>query len=475
MTFHPTRDLGDLFVALHAAHLTQDGKIISDAELNEPPAAVLERYLAEREAPEFSLAAFFEKHFVLPEPPQSGFEADPDGTVSEHIERLWSALTRPAETRNERWSSRIPLPHPYVVPGGRFNEIYYWDSFFTMLGLRVSGKVELIRGMLDNFAHLIEEHGHIPNGNRTYFLSRSQPPFFAQMVRLLMEMEGEHVLETYRPALEREYEFWCGGTDNPRVIEVNGVRLNRYYDNEAAPRAEMYQDDVELLERGGSDAEQLLLDIRAACESGWDFSSRWCADPLDLATLRTTDLLPVDLNCLLLDLERLLGLETGREAAIRELFWNPTTDYFHDYDHRTGQLTERFTLAGIFPLYFRVASVDQSFGCAKTVRTHFLAEGGVQTTDTASGQQWDAPNGWAPLQYLTIEGLANYGHSEFADQIRTRWLTLNEAVFQRTGKMMEKYNVADTSLESGGGEYDNQEGFGWTNGVYLALKEAVRS
>ena len=469
MTYHPTTDLADLFVALHAAHVTPDGKTISDAELTEPPAVVLARYHAERDRANFSPTAFFREHFVLPTPPQSGFEANPDGTVTDHIERLWPALTRPAETTAERWSSRLPLPHPYVVPGGRFNEIYYWDSFFTMLGLRVSGKTDLIRGMLDNFAHLIERYGHIPNGNRTYFLSRSQPPFFAQMVRLLMDLEGDAVLATYRPALEREYAFWCGGANNPRVIEVNGVVLNRYYDNEAAPRAEMYQDDVELLARGGNDAQKLLLDLRAACESGWDFSSRWCADPTDLATIRTTDLLPVDLNCLLLDLERLLGIETRREQTLRTLFWNEFTGYFHDRHHLDNDLLDRFTLAGVFPLYFKIATQEQADHCAEVVRARFLADGGVLTTDTESGQQWDAPNGWAPLQYLTVRGLEHYGHHDLADQIRTRWLRLNEDVFRRTGKMMEKYNVMDTSLTSGGGEYDNQEGFGWTNGVYLAL------
>ena len=123
---------------------------------------------------------------------------------------LWPVLTRPADSIKSR-STLIPLPHSYIVPGGRFREVYYWDSYFTMLGLMQSGEFELVAHILDNFAYLIETVGHIPNGNRSYYITRSQPPFFAQMVELFAAEKGNQVYDTYKSALLKEYEFWMKG------------------------------------------------------------------------------------------------------------------------------------------------------------------------------------------------------------------------------------------------------------------------
>ena len=494
-TYQAAQELKDLFQALHASDIFPDGKTISDSDLIAPPEEVLATYHQQKDHPDFDLKNFFDRYFLPKKTATSDYRSDTSLSAEQHIRKLWEELTRrPEPPAEDRYSTRIPLPHPYVVPGGRFNEIYYWDSFFTMLGLRASDRMDLVENMVQNFVHLIEHYGHIPNGNRTYFLSRSQPPFFAQMVRLLTQRRGMMEQRAYFPALKREYDFWMEGSadlsdgkTHRRVYRHHEIFLNRYYDDALLPRDEMYQDDIELLERGGTDGERLLRNIRAACESGWDFSSRWFAEPTDMATIQTTDLLPVDLNCLLYDLERLIGehygrghdtphidahrLQTeGRARAVRELFWNEETGYFHDYNWKTRSLSPRFTLAGMFPLYFGLATDEQAARCAEVLRTRFLQPGGLRTTDIHSGQQWDAPNGWAPLQYIAVRGLERYGHQELADDIRRRWLDLNRAVFRRTGRMMEKYNVEDTSLESGGGEYENQEGFGWTNGVFLALQ-----
>ena len=489
-TYHAAHDLRELFVDLHASELFADGKTISDSDLTTAPQEVLAAYRNQRNSPGFDLKSFFDQYFLPRQEKKSDYQSDASQEVEQHIRQLWEELTRrPGKDNNAHYSTRIPLPHPYVVPGGRFNEIYYWDSFFTMLGLRAHGRPDLVKSMVDNFVHLIDTYGHIPNGNRTYFLSRSQPPFFAQMLRLLIADEAEEKLPFYYPALKKEYDFWMNGASglsdgqaHRRVYRHGDLLLNRYFDDALEPRDEMYQDDVELLERGGTDGEQLLRNIRAACESGWDFSSRWFAEATDMATIQTTDLLPVDLNCLLYDLEVLLS-EAGapehtsaqkqqyeaRAHAIRELFWDADTGYFHDYNWKTKTRSPRFTLAGMFPLYFGIATQEQAASCARVVRERFLQPGGLRTTDVRSGQQWDAPNGWAPLQYIAVRGLKRYGHQELADEIRHRWLELNRAVFRRTGKMMEKYNVEDTTLESGGGEYENQEGFGWTNGVFVAF------
>ena len=232
--------------------------------------------------------------------------------------------------------------------------------------------------------------------------------------------------------------------------------------------------------------EELYNHIRAACESGWDFSSRWFADQKTMATIHTADIIPVDLNCLLYQLESTLHntsiqkvkwkmdyyelLIKKREQDIQQTFWNEETGFFHDYDAVAGRQTEALTLAGAFPLFFKLATPEQASRVHDRLKADFLQAGGWVTTLNQTGQQWDWPNGWAPLQWIVYQGLMNYGYTETAREGRDRWLALNDNVFHTTGKMMEKYNVVDAAITTGGGEYPNQDGFGWTNGVYLAMK-----
>ena len=177
-------------------------------------------------------------------------------------------------------SSLVPLPHRYVVPVGRFREIYYWDSYFTMLGLEQSGRHDLVVDMVQNFAWLIDTFGHVPNGNRSYYLSRSQPPFFAAMVELLAERDGERVYATYLPQLAREYAFWMDGVARlapgsayRRVVRLkDGTILNRYWDDRETPREESYREDIETARTSTRPAHEVYRNLRAAAESGWDFS-----------------------------------------------------------------------------------------------------------------------------------------------------------------------------------------------------------
>ena len=172
-------------------------------------------------------------------------------SLKAHIEQLWDVLQRKADTKQPH-SSLLPLPEPYIVPGGRFREIYYWDSYFTMLGLMESKRYNLVENMLDNFKFLIDEYGHIPNGNRSYYLSRSQPPFFALMVDLLAQKKGETIYKKYYSALQKEYNWWMQGEADlkngeafRRVVRLDdGSILNRYWDDKRAPREESYAEDV---------------------------------------------------------------------------------------------------------------------------------------------------------------------------------------------------------------------------------------
>ena len=160
----------------------------------------------------------------------------------------------------------------------------------------------------------------------------------------------------------------------------------------------------------------------------------------------------------------------NRKEAIQKYCWNNENNFYYDYDYVDGKQKQSATLAATFPLYFKIATDNQAAGVAKYLEQHFLSPAGLQTTIVTSKQQWDTPNGWAPLQWIAIMGLENYGHTELAKNIARRWMAINEKVYSNTGKMMEKYNVVSTDLEAGGGEYESQDGFGWTNGVYLALE-----
>lgn len=496
--YHPARDLGTLFHAVQTGRVFEDSKTFVDARPLRDPSLIAAAYAAERAAPGFALRPFVERNFELPEPAGADVRTDPAHDMEEHIRALWPSLTRTPDRPDPR-SSLIPLPHPYVVPGGRFREVYYWDSYFTMLGLLESGRADLVKGMLDNFAHLVRTVGHVPNGNRTYYLGRSQPPYFAAMVGLYAQATDSARALAYLDALEREHAFWMDGADRVlpgeayrRVVRLrDGSVLNRYWDDIPEPRPESYRED-EALGRTLPDSArtQLYRDIRAAAESGWDFSSRWMRDSSDLRSLETTALVPIDLNALLYHAERTIAaLRRVRgaqgDAAVAERYeaaaaerrrallaaaWDPGEQFFYDVRWRSDErVTDRPTMAAAALLYFGVATDEQGGAVAARLGREFLRGGGFVTTQIASGQQWDAPNGWPPLQWLAIEGLRRYGRGDLADTARERWLALNRRVFAATGRMTEKYDVIDPERPAGGGEYPTQDGFGWTNGVALKL------
>lgn len=485
-------ELNPLFEDVQMQQVFADGKTFVDCVPKRDLAEILKEYNQVKAKTGFNLREFVLQHFNLPEVPDTGFSSNTNKSIDQHIESLWPILTRKPDSKK---GSLIPLPYPYIVPGGRFGEIYYWDSYFTMLGIQVSGKRDMIENMVKNFAHLIDTVGHIPNGNRTYYLSRSQPPFFSLMVRLLSEEKGKNILSDYLVQLEKEYRFWMNGADElteknialHHVVRMpDGEIMNRYWDENNTPRPESYREDVELAHQSSQPREMLYRHIRAAAASGWDFSSRWFKDGKNFADIHTAEIVPVDLNCLLWHLEtsiaegfalkgerktseQYLVLAEQRKRNITKYCWNSNLKFYFDYDLTSGKQKQWFTLAGITPLFFSIAAREHAEGAAGIIKEKFLQPGGVVTTLENSGQQWDAPNGWAPLQWMTIQGLENYGFSQLAKEIAFRWVALNEKVYAQTGKMMEKYDVMNLDKLAGGGEYPSQDGFGWSNGVLLAL------
>ena len=519
----PDKIYDDLFKEIQMARIYPDGKTFVDLVPKRSPQAIMSEYKKIKKAPpaDFSLKKFAEENFEMPASQQQKYATQEKDVVA-HIQALWEVLKRNPDKPIEG-SSLLPLPNPYIVPGGRFREVYYWDSYFTMLGLKESGEAKTIEDMVSNFAYMINTYGHIPNGNRSYYLSRSQPPFFALMVELLAEINGDAVYDTYLPALEKEYQYWMTGSEklatgvaNLRVVKLaDGNLLNRYWDDLDIPRQESYREDVETADKtvkanmAGTTfknenqkekaAEQMRSEIfrhlRSGAASGWDFSSRWFADKKSITTIQTTHYLPVDLNCLLYQLE--LTLKTAyakskssksdvtaknlalagqfdkrakdRKKAIEQYCWNESAGIYADYNFVSQKVNDQVNMSGMFPLFFQVADRVRAEKEQKAVIRDLMKDGGFLTTTEYTGQQWDAPNGWAPLQWIAIIGLEKYGYFDEARQSAERWVKLNKTVFDRTGKLMEKYNVTDLKLDAGGGEYPSQDGFGWTNGVLLAL------
>jgi alpha,alpha-trehalase len=484
--------MDQLFMDVQMQRVFPDGKTFVDCLPKFPVEEIKTNYEQQKMQTGFSLKKFVLEHFDLPVPHSNNYHSDTNKPVEVNIEKLWGILTRkPGKTGG----TLIPLPYPYIVPGGRFGEIYYWDSFFTLLGLISSGKEEMLESMVKNFSYLVDTYGYIPNGNRSYFIGRSQPPFYSLMIRQLASIKGNVVLPDYLVQLEKEYAFWMKGKDDVNeknaashhVVRLNGGEmLNRYWDQHDTPRPESFREDIELSQESDQEPAKLFRHLRAGAESGWDFSSRWFKDEKEFATIHTTDIIPVDLNCLLYHLEltiadayrqkndteaegEILQLAENRKTAIQKYCWNDESGFFFDYDHEEKKQKKSWTLAGAFPLYFKIATPEQAITVASAVENKFLKAGGLVSTLIDSGQQWDAPNGWAPLHWMTITGLENYGHAHLAKTIAQCWIKLNTDVFKRTGKLMEKYNVVDTHLEAGGGEYEGQDGFGWTNGVLLTL------
>lgn len=495
----PDELFGTLFQDVQNSHIFSDSKTFADCIPLDDPYVIIKKYKEEKDNIGFDLTKFVVTNFKIPAEIKSSYVSDVSLNTEEHIRNLWPLLTFQPESQ-ETGGSLIPLPYPYVVPGGRFREIYYWDSYFTMLGLRECGRTDLIQNMINNFSFLLDNHGLIPTGNRTYYLSRSQPPFFSLMVRLLSEINGKKVLINYLPQLRKEYDYWMedGGNNlqpfegHRRVVQLpDGVRLNRYWDDRPEPRPEAFHEDVALAHEAnslhGTPPKETYLNVRAAAESGWDFSSRWFKKEDDFTTIHTTELLPVDLNCLMYNLEMTLAeaylyneeYDLNREftlrasqrcEAIQHYFWCPVKKFYMDYDFVERRASHAMTLAGTYPMFFKLTPKLQAKCVRNSLRINFLRSGGLVTTLVRTGQQWDSPNGWAPLQWIAYKGLRNYNFHRTANELSAEWLTLNEKEFKHIGKMMEKYNVLDTYLEAGGGEYEVQEGFGWTNGVYLRMK-----
>jgi alpha,alpha-trehalase len=300
----------------------------------------------------------------------------------------------------------------------------------------------------------------------------------------------------YLPRLRKEYTYWMDGADDLRAGDAHrhcvrledGCLLNRYWDDRDTPREESYLEDVTTAKQSSRPVHEVYRELRAGAASGWDFGARWCDEASSLSSIRTTAILPVDLNAMLYKLERQIGLLShangqpdqarefqkkarARRTAIDRILWNDKAGAYLDYDWRRQAPRTALNAATVTPLYMDIATRAQARGVGEAVRARLLQDGGIGTSENISGQQWDQPNGWAPLQWLAIGGLRHYG-DPLADEIAQRWLRTVGSLYKRESKLVEKYVVMkqdDGAVGGGGGEYPLPDGFGWTNGVTRRL------
>ena len=491
----PSIEYGALYGAVELAPVFTDSKTFPDLVPNGSPASIVAAYGTMKGQPDFNLDVFVAANFTGPTPPGPSVAKAPAGTgLLAYISSLWPVLTQ-TTTTVPPYSTLLPLPYPYVVPGGRFREDYYWDSYFTILGLEGDGQAALADDLIGDFAFQIDKYGFIPNGNRSYYLSRSQPPFFSLMVDLVARTDGIGTYGKYLPEMLAEYRYWMQGADTlapgaavRNVVKLaDGTVLNRYWDARDAPRDESYLEDVTTAASASRPATVVYRNLRATAESGWDFSSRWLGDHMTLATDRALDIVPPDLNSLLAHLEATIGFAyllqgdgidaeayfkkaVTRGIAIDTKLYDSKLGAFSDYLWKEGKTTGELSAATLYPLYLGIASTPQALAVGNNVRTRLLDVGGMEATLIDSGQQWDMPNGWAPLQWIAVQGLRNYGMADLAHTLASRWVAKNIAGYEQFGELVEKYNVTTTNGDQGaGGEYATQVGFGWTNGVLVAL------
>jgi alpha,alpha-trehalase len=420
-------------------------------------------------------------------------------------------LPLPEDLDSLKEQGLLYLPHPYVVPGGRFNEMYGWDSYFIQVGLLRDKELAMAKNMADNFLYEISNYGKVLNANRTYYMTRSQPPFLTQMVLgVYKQTHDRKYLEEALPKIEKYYQVWVA---QPHLTPETA--LSRYFDMGEGPAPEVVSaerdaqgrthyelvkeyfkthriTDYDVNQYYDRETDQLTplfyKGDRSMRESGFDPSNRFGPFNIDIIHYD-----PVCLNSLLYSMEtqtaeiaETLGRKeeaaTWRQRArergdrINHLMWDEKDGLYYDYDFVNKRVRHYPFLTTFYPLWAGLASKEQA---ARVVKNLPLFEkiGGLQTSTYVSGNQWDSPFGWAPLQMIAVDGLRRYGYAEDAERISMKFLSLVRREFLRQGYIVEKYDVvnggSNVSAQIHFGYSANQAGFGWTNAVFTELYDQL--
>eukprot|EP00927_Polykrikos_kofoidii_P001066 TRINITY_DN10387_c0_g1_i1.p1 TRINITY_DN10387_c0_g1~~TRINITY_DN10387_c0_g1_i1.p1 ORF type:complete len:660 (+),score=114.29 TRINITY_DN10387_c0_g1_i1:97-1980(+) len=543
---------GKLLDAVQRAGIFNDSKHFVDMPMRSDPEEVLAAFdelLAKSKQPDAgSLRAFVEAHFDEPGAelvPHTAADFHPDPPLSmkvadanlrdflKGIHSIWPVLLRtmaPSVERTPQRHSALFRRFPFVIPGGRFRETYYWDTFWIVEGLLASGMFVTARGVVQNLLDDVAKFGFVPNGGRIYYMNRSQPPMLCDMVASVaraMETsaggDAKPWLANAVPLLQREHEWWMGNHSHHAVDVGGGRKLNRYWASWYAPRPESYREDFEV-GRGNS---SIYHGVSSAAETGWDFSSRWTREERlnsndDLFSMHDIDasrVIPVDLNAImyraeltlaallevtatgrsLADVETAIAagqIYTSSEAAsfagaaderrrtMEEMMWQASLGRWVDLwlptsvEEATGKTSLAVAQGGptaadfAAPLWAGLVSpADAALVTSSLENSRLLGPAGLSTTLRRTGQQWDEPNAWAPVQAMLVEGLARLpkasGGPRLAADVAQRWVGTCYAAWRKSNFMYEKYDARSFGVGGGGGEYKPQVGFGWSNGVVL--------
>lgn len=447
-----------------------------------------------------------------PPPPVSYLISHPRAAaLATALISIWPTLCR-VSPRQSQFSSLIALPHPFFIPGGRFRECYYWDTLWTVKGLIASNMLQSAKNAVRNLFYLVHNIGFIPNGNRVYYLNRTQPPILTEasliIYNALPSSDALAWLREAMPALEKEHK-WLQENRNVGAIHLNSPPdlhpLSVYYASTKHPRPESHCEDMKT---GGNNNARLFSHIASAAESGWDFSSRWFPqDGKKLHDIETSNILPCCLNGLLLKAERdmshlhaILARDTNedemehtrrsedysarasaRATSMMQTLWDAKRGMFFDYAISRKERTKVVSGAGLIAVWGGawqgVWTMADAVQFVQAVNGELMVEGGLPVSNVFSGEQWDFPNCWAPVVDFAVGGLLKVedvyegcGAGELAQEIAKRFLRAVWQEWARGHVVHEKYDARHVEGMRGvGGEYLPQTGFAWTNGVALWL------
>ncbi|XP_017126388.2 trehalase isoform X1 [Drosophila elegans] len=416
------------------------------------------------------------------------------------LNNIWKKLGRKMKDdvkKNPQHYSIIPVPNPVIIPGGRFIEFYYWDSYWIIRGLLYSEMYNTARGMIENFLSIVNRIGFIPNGGRVYYHGRSQPPLLTGMVKSYVEFTNDDLFAINAlEDLEHEFEYFV----NNHTVEVKNHSLCVYRDSSSGPRPESYSEDFKSAAKfeSNDDKERLYTELKAAAESGMDFSTRWFisengTNEGNLTNLSTTSIVPVDLNAYLYwnakmiaefhskagNTKKVIEYENKAEKlllGIQEVLWNEEVGCWLDYDMKNEKPRNYFVSTNLSPLWAKAFNISDTEKISAKIMAYIEKNkldtypGGVPNTLATPGEQWDFPNVWAPMQYIVVEGLNNLNTPEAKNMSKkwaTRWVKSNFKAYTDNFDMYEKYNAEVFGGHGTGGEYEVQTGFGWSNGVII--------
>ncbi|CAD7012312.1 trehalase isoform X2 [Ceratitis capitata] len=511
---------GPLLHTVQMARLYKDSKTFVDMKLKNRPEETMEDYnafMAKRNnsPTEAEIRDFVDTHFE-----ERGKEFEPwiPDDWKEHpsfldaindpdlrqwgadLNGIWKELGRKMIDdvhKNPEFYSIIPVDHPVIVPGGRFIEFYYWDSYWIIRGLLYSEMFDTARGMIENFLSIVQRFGFIPNGGRVYYSKRSQPPLLTAMVHAYVEFTKDYSFAIDAlDILEHEFEYWM----NNHTVQVKGYDVAIYKDASTGPRPESYSEDVISSSDFSTDEEKEhhYSELKAGAESGMDFSARWFihengTNDGNLTNLKTRSIVPVELNAILYWNAKMIAEfhdKAGNKAksaeyelkaakileAIQAVHWNEEAGVWLDYDMINQKPRNYFVPTNLAPLWTGAYNRNDSEKISASVLKYIddlkldSYPGGVPNTLAQTGEQWDFPNVWPPMQYLLVVGLDNLGTVEAKNLSKKwgyRWVKSNFEAYKQTQTMFEKYDALRFGGHGGGGEYEVQKGFGWSNGVIV--------